>query len=377
MSLAVATVSKSSSVVPYFALHDWAYCFARWLAVLKPVVVRTSGWAALRASFCLSVAQRTGADDPTPRGSNPTRSYIAVTAFGNAAANWTANWRPDPPGPPGLTSSEALGEASDRCRRTSATVICLPVGSAWSSGTDTVAHSVSNAEGGWELPRSTPEQLPNFPSGAADPDEAPGALLGAFEEAAPVVPRPLISEPVQAASPTVRPVATSRRRSRRRRGTGTKSRYPAQICVGWDTGAVTRRRPSVTRVQRTSLDPETGNDIVQRVGQRLLELLIRARLGGAVVAPSHEVGQVPEAGALHVLVLDLEHPLGTQRHEREVLRCVPPADVSGQPLALVRLGVGPLLPRVVVAVAQQQRLELVDQFGPALRREGPHDTDML
>ena len=48
-----------------------------------------------------------------------------------------------------------------------------------------------------------------------------------------------------------------------------------------------------------------------------------------------------------------------------------------QPLPLVRLGARPLLPRVLVAVAEQQRLQLADQLGPPRRGECTDHPDVL
>ncbi len=52
---------------------------------------------------------------------------------------------------------------------------------------------------------------------------------------------------------------------------------------------------------------ESGDDVVECVGEWLFELFVGAGLGCAVVAPAHEVGKVPEPGPLHVLVLHLQH----------------------------------------------------------------------
>src|SRR5688500_16185290 len=57
----------------------------------------------------------------------------------------------------------------------------------------------------------------------------------------------------------------------------------------------------------------------------LLQLVVGAGLRGAVLAPPHELGGVPEARALHVVVPDLDDPLGPQRREGQVLAGIPPA----------------------------------------------------
>src|SRR4030095_4388381 len=70
------------------------------------------------------------------------------------------------------------------------------------------------------------------------------------------------------------------------------------------------------------LQPE---DLSEVEVHRLLELLVRARARLPVRTPAPEPRGVPEAGALHVVVADLNHALRPQRHEREVLAGVPPA----------------------------------------------------
>ena len=42
----------------------------------------------------------------TPRGSNPTTSYCAITAGLMVPLAYCANSYPEPPGPPGLTTSD-------------------------------------------------------------------------------------------------------------------------------------------------------------------------------------------------------------------------------------------------------------------------------
>src|SRR3954469_20213698 len=56
-----------------------------------------------------------------------------------------------------------------------------------------------------------------------------------------------------------------------------------------------------------------------------LELAVGAGAGVAVGAPPAEGGGVAEAVALHVVVGDLDHQLGAQQLEREVLARVPAA----------------------------------------------------
>src|SRR5208282_5535835 len=66
-------------------------------------------------------------------------------------------------------------------------------------------------------------------------------------------------------------------------------------------------------------------DLGQVVAHRLLQLRISARARIAVRAPADELGGVPEARALHVVIADLDHALRAQRDERQVLGRVPPA----------------------------------------------------
>src|SRR5215472_15899624 len=58
---------------------------------------------------------------------------------------------------------------------------------------------------------------------------------------------------------------------------------------------------------------------------RLDELIEGAGARVPVGSPADELGGVPQARALHVVVADLQHALGTQRGERQVLADVPPA----------------------------------------------------
>src|SRR5580704_12520971 len=67
------------------------------------------------------------------------------------------------------------------------------------------------------------------------------------------------------------------------------------------------------------------HDLGQVESDRLLELLEAARTRIAVVAPPDPLRSVAEPGALHVLIPDLDNPLGAQRHERQVFLRVPAA----------------------------------------------------
>src|SRR5690348_2134196 len=50
-----------------------------------------------------------GTEPPTPRGSKPATSNLARTAAETWLRACSAYWTPDPPGPPGLTTSDPIG----------------------------------------------------------------------------------------------------------------------------------------------------------------------------------------------------------------------------------------------------------------------------
>src|SRR4029077_17969721 len=109
-----------------------------------------------------------------------------------------------------------------------------------------------------------------------------------------------------------------------------------------------------------------AQDLGQIKADRLLQLLVRARARLAVRPPPDELGGVPEPRALHVVVADLEHPLGAQRDERQVLVRVPPAGHGRARRALSGLLRRPV-PRVPLK-ARDQRLQLFKQRDPLLHR---------
>lgn len=76
----------------------------------------------------------------------------------------------------------------------------------------------------------------------------------------------------------------------------------------------------------------------------------------AVGAPAIELSYVAESLALHVVVPDLDHPLGPQRHEGQVLSGVPARArvLAGRALRRV---MGSPVPRVVVE-RSDQRLQI-------------------
>ena len=54
-------------------------------------------------------AHLTGVEAPTPRGSNPTTSYLSNISGLRLFDSLTASSMPEPPGPPGLTNRLPVG----------------------------------------------------------------------------------------------------------------------------------------------------------------------------------------------------------------------------------------------------------------------------
>src|SRR4029079_9668787 len=98
-------------------------------------------------------------------------------------------------------------------------------------------------------------------------------------------------------------------------------------------------------------DRTSGSRAGQHVGEAEvdgpLELRVGARPGLAVGSPPDELGGVPEAHALHVVVADLAAAFGTQRYERQFLPRVPAAELVLARSALPLL-VGRPVPRVAL-----------------------------
>ena len=113
-----------------------------------------------------------------------------------------------------------------------------------------------------------------------------------------------------------------------------------------------------------------GQDVGQVELDRPLQLLVGAGLGVAVVPPAPELGGAG-APALHVVVGDLDHQLGVQRLEGQVLLGVPARrHAAGDPLG----GVG--LNQVLVARRQPVGGQLVEQLAAPLHRERGRHPDM-
>src|SRR5829696_375569 len=102
----------------------------------------------------------------------------------------------------------------------------------------------------------------------------------------------------------------------------------------------------------------------QVIAHRLLQLVVAARLRVTVRTPPLELGGVPEPAALHVVVLHLEHPLGPQRGEPQVLAGAPAALRARDPVRVGGEELLPPAPRVLLEGADEG-LQLLDQGGPA------------
>src|ERR1051326_4119947 len=94
----------------------------------------------------------------------------------------------------------------------------------------------------------------------------------------------------------------------------------------------------------------------------LLELIEGTRLRRPVRAPADELGGVPQPRAFHVVIADLQHALGAQRCERQVLSHVPPAVFGAarrsRPLRLLSPGgATPRTPRIVSGPVPRVALE--------------------
>src|SRR5215469_13372925 len=111
-------------------------------------------------------------------------------------------------------------------------------------------------------------------------------------------------------------------------------------------------------------------DLGQVKADRLLQLSVGTRPGLAVRPPPDPLGGVPEPRSFHVVVTDLEHALGTQRDERQVLIRVPPA-VHGRPRGPLPGRMRPPVPRVPLK-PRDQRLQLREQRDPLLHRQRAH-----
>src|SRR5215207_6220490 len=87
---------------------------------------------------------------------------------------------------------------------------------------------------------------------------------------------------------------------------------------------------------------------------------------------------VSKPRTLHVIERDLDHEAELDRLPRQILAAVPPTRTAGQTLRrLDRLEVCPVLPRMIVARAFAQRLELIGELGALGLLERCADADVM
>jgi hypothetical protein len=129
------------------------------------------------------------------------------------------------------------------------------------------------------------------------------------------------------------------------------------------------------RGRLSSLSRTVGaEDLGEIEADRLLELLERARARLAIGPPPDELRRVAEPIPLHVVVPDLDDPLGSERDEREVLLRVPAAALGAPRRPGLR---HLLLPVPGVAVERRDpRLQLPEELPTAIHREGPDHPDV-
>ena len=110
MSRAAETVETSPRRGPAFVPQAAANVRSAASRAVHWAVVTGSGSAERYAS--MSASQRTGVLRPTPRGSKPTMSKRSRMAAGKiVVASCRTKSTPDPPGPPGLVTSEPMRRA--------------------------------------------------------------------------------------------------------------------------------------------------------------------------------------------------------------------------------------------------------------------------
>src|SRR5262249_39090024 len=105
-----------------------------------------------------------------------------------------------------------------------------------------------------------------------------------------------------------------------------------------------------------------------------LKLSEAATLRFAVGPPADELRSVPEPGAFHVVVADLDDALGPQRDEREVFAGVPAAVLGLARMTSTRGGLWHPVPRMAVE-GGDQRLQLGVQGLALGERERADDAD--
>src|SRR5678816_2698744 len=124
--------------------------------------------------------------------------------------------------------------------------------------------------------------------------------------------------------------------------------------------------------------PPSGAEQCLELGRHHgLELGVGARLRRPVGPPAEEVGRVPEAGALQVIVADLDHALDAQGLPGEVLLVVPPARGARHALLGLAGHRRPLLPGVGLERSLAERRELGLELLPLRRRETRADAHVV
>jgi hypothetical protein len=130
MSRAVSVVLKMPRASPYSSSQPVATRSARSNAASISSAVVGRGSMENISAFSSAGMHSTAVDRPTPRGSNPTSWNSSRTPSGRVRASPMAASAPDPPGPPGLTSSEPVWSAwSPSVARTRNNGRVSPVGS--------------------------------------------------------------------------------------------------------------------------------------------------------------------------------------------------------------------------------------------------------
>src|SRR3990170_2951890 len=216
MSRAACSVEKSGSRAPYFAPHPSPTRLLIATTSSNSACVSGSGSAPNVASRSASEMHSTGDDRETPRGSKPTMSKRSVISSGsppNAAPNdrYTAVLMPEPPGPPGLTTSEPIRSPwrVERARSSATSNVPLPLGAAQSCGTATLVHSYrmpgavrptrsSGTSGQGRQVEASPDAA--GPGGDGFPSPAP-SVFGAYTGSV---------QPAARRAPATRPVKTRR-----------------------------------------------------------------------------------------------------------------------------------------------------------------------
>ncbi len=318
MSRAVSTVLKVPRASPYSSAQPSATSSVSAKASSSCSSVVGRGSAATSCSFSSSGMHSTGVDRPTPRGSKPTMSNRLQHLLGQGQRQ----------------ADRGVGARGAR-----------PAG---------VDHQ-----------RADPVGLP----GQHDADEEQrqrGALglvvadrhLGAAALEGQVRGRCRAGRRSAAGSASLQSVhSISRRlglgRGRGRRGRRTRRRRcPRTRCSRTAPGSAASRlggtagRPRCRRMitsvgaarraaaddHSRSGDAQPGQDLGQVVAHRHVQLVVRAAQRVPVGPPAEELAGVTKSTAFELVVLDLHDQFRAQRHPRQVLLRVPPADRAGHPV---------------------------------------------